>query len=328
MRDSRWFTKAFGTMLLFGFATIILGGPSLAQAQQFFTATATGGQEITFTEEGLDVPSSCVATFRVANDDSEIGYKLQCYNINGLTQAHIHSGQFRDSGPAFAFLFGDPDQQAIFGEQDVLGFAQVFSIEGTIGQDDPKLINVDLDFLLADMRAGITYVNVHTDANVLGEVRGQLVATPEGKITDEFFAASGSGDQEIVGVVGGVETDAACGANFGRVDAGLKFKLRCFNIEGVTQAHIHVGGPLENGPAVAVLFPAGDATGMINGLLKRGSDKSKGTLTNMNLKEGFTLDTLIDAMTTDNAYINIHTEANPAGEVRGSIALVDTFALF
>ena len=79
---------------------------------------------------------------------------------------------------------------------------------------------------------------------------------------------------------------------------------------------------------VAVLFPPGDATGAINGLLKRGSVKSKGTLTDMDLMEGFTLDTLIEAMTTDNAYINVHTEANMPGEVRGSIALVDTFALF
>ena len=97
---------------------------------------------------------------------------------------------------------------------------------------------------------------------------------------------------------------------------------------GVTQAHIHIAGPLANGPPAAFLFPLGDATGPINGVIKRGSDKSKGTLTDADLVGGFTIDTLVEAMTTDNAYIAIHTEANPAGEVRGSIALVDTFALF
>ena len=329
MRGVRWFTSTLSMVMFVGLPTFLLFLASQAGAQHFFTTTATGGQEITFTEEGLDVPSSCAATFRVPDDDSEIRYKLQCYNIDGLTEAHIHSGRYRTNGPVFSFLFGDPEQQPIFGAQDVMGFEQVFSIEGTIVPEDAKLNLVDFDFLLADMRAGMTYVNVHTATNLRGEVRGQIVPTPEGKITDDFFGASGSGDQQIIeDMVGGVETDAACGANFGRINAGLRFKLRCFNIEGVTQAHIHVGGPLENGPIAAVLFSPGEPTGEINGLITRGSDRSKGTLTDVDLLEGFTLDTLVEAMMTDNAYINIHTEANPGGEVRGSIALIDTFALF
>ncbi len=327
MRYLRSITGIFGSIVCI-MLTASEGVAAESESPIFFTSTLTGGQEITTSTEGLTTTSSCVATFRVAEDDSKIDYKMQCFNIDGLTQGHIHGGSFRDTGPAFAFLFGTTSSRPIFGEQETLNFREVFAVEGTLVPNDEKLTTIDFDTLLEDMRAGLTYVNVHTAANRLGEVRGQIVPTRMGTISDMFFVASGSGDQVLTQNGRGVETDASCSAHFALINRGLKFKVRCLNIMGVTQAHIHIGRPLENGPAAAFLFPLGEPTGPSNALLRRDEDRSKGILTDADLLGDFTLTEVVAAMKADNAYIVIHTEMSPPGEVRGAIATVDTFAHF
>lgn len=91
----------------------------------------------------------------------------------------------------------------------------------------------------------------------------------------------------------------------------IRFRLSA-QIAGITQAHIHLGAPGENGPVATFLFgpadPAVDEVGV------------SGTLT---------VDDLVGLVAGDwdgfitglfaGAYVQIHTEANPPGALRGQI---------
>ncbi len=100
----------------------------------------------------------------------------------------------------------------------------------------------------------------------------------------------------------------------------LTFKLHVANIEEVTASHIHVGASDTNGPVVAFLFSTESPTGRVDGPL------STGTITAANLVgplHGESLSALIDAINNGEAYVNVHTTANPGGEIRGQIFLGD-----
>lgn len=101
----------------------------------------------------------------------------------------------------------------------------------------------------------------------------------------------------------------------------LSYRLIVANIEDVLMAHIHMAPPDQNGGVVAWLYPAGPPPqlieGRFSGVLATGTvtaDALTGAL------DGESLDALVDAMNAGNTYVNVHTTANPGGEVRGQIA--------
>lgn len=85
----------------------------------------------------------------------------------------------------------------------------------------------------------------------------------------------------------------------------------------VTQAHIHVGGPDENGPVVAFLFDAGeDPVVDPEGTLAAGTVTADGLVGPL---EGKDLAALVAEMNAGNTYVNVHTTAHPPGEIRGQL---------
>jgi hypothetical protein len=93
----------------------------------------------------------------------------------------------------------------------------------------------------------------------------------------------------------------------------IDFQLSAINITGITMAHIHSGAPGVAGPVVVTLFLPGSATGNVSGVFAVGS------LDASNLPSGVTLDSLKALLLSGNAYINVHTVANPTGEIRGQL---------
>jgi hypothetical protein len=90
--------------------------------------------------------------------------------------AHIHLGSPADVGPVVAWLYPDgPPPQLIPGR-----FSGVLA-EGTITSDDlvGPLAGHSLEHLLDQMRAGNTYVNVHTLTFPPGEIAGSII--PQGR---------------------------------------------------------------------------------------------------------------------------------------------------
>lgn len=125
------------------------------------------------------------------------------------------------------------------------------------------------------------------------------------------FVARLSGDQEVPPV----DTKARGQANFLFTGEGLNFQVKVANIENITAAHIHCAPEGVNGPVVAFLF--GPSTGVtVNGRL------AQGTITDaeiINFACGSDLDGLVNAMANGSTYVNVHTTANPGGEIRGQI---------
>src|SRR5215204_4527697 len=93
------------------------------------------------------------------------------------------------------------------------------------------------------------------------------------------------------------------------------------DIERITQAHIHQGNSSENGPIIVPLFNASSPTGPLTGQL------AEGHITPANFVgplQGKQLDDLIALMQNETAYVNVHTEQNPQGEIRGTVLLDDS----
>jgi hypothetical protein len=134
------------------------------------------------------------------------------------------------------------------------------------------------------------------------------------------FAAELDGDHEVPRVV----TAASGEAEF-RVqsDGSVRYRLRLANIEGVTQAHIHISGPGTNGPVVAFLIPF-DPAGFDVGE-ERVVAEGVITADEVIARPGFdgTLAELVRRMRQGRTYVNVHTLAHPPGEVRGQIELTD-----
>ena len=87
-------------------------------------------------------------------------------------------------------------------------------------------------------------------------------------------------------------------------------------MSGITAAHIHSGNVGENGPVIVTLFSSDTPTGRTNGIL------SEGTISSSDLEgpmEGRDISDLVSAMSNGVTYVNVHTQANPDGEIRGQI---------
>jgi hypothetical protein len=97
----------------------------------------------------------------------------------------------------------------------------------------------------------------------------------------------------------------------------LKYKVNVMNIDKVTMAHIHSGKVGQNGDVVVTLFKSQTPAGPKNGTL------SQGDITSVNLEgplKGKQISDLIKLINTGGAYVNVHTEMNPKGEIRGQIS--------
>lgn len=117
--------------------------------------------------------------FRFNADETELSYKLIVANIDNVIAAHIHVGARGVNGPVVALLAGPFDAGG--------GPTNGILAQGTITAEDLEgpLAGASLSALAAAMRAGNTYVNVHTDDSVPpantgpgdfpgGEIRGQI----------------------------------------------------------------------------------------------------------------------------------------------------------
>lgn len=99
----------------------------------------------------------------------------------------------------------------------------------------------------------------------------------------------------------------------------ITWSMTLTNITNVTQSHIHLGAannPPTAGPVIINLFlpnrAPGNEIGTVNGLV------AEGTITNAN-SPNVKLDSLRVLFNNGNAYANVHTAANPGGEIRDQI---------
>jgi CHRD domain len=100
----------------------------------------------------------------------------------------------------------------------------------------------------------------------------------------------------------------------------LHYKLVASNIENITQAHIHLrlSDTATTGGIVVWLYPPAPPQQLIPG--RHDGVLAEGTITQANFMgnlAGQPFSALITALENGRAYTNVHTTANPPGEIRG-----------
>lgn len=120
------------------------------------------------------------AVFQVGGDGTSLDFRLIVANIQNVTQAHIHCGVPGANGPIVAWLYpsGPPAQLIPGRSQGVLAQGTIRAADVRTAADSAAcpggLAAGDFAGLLARIRAGGAYVNVHTSQFPPGEVRGQI----------------------------------------------------------------------------------------------------------------------------------------------------------
>ena len=122
---------------------------------------------------------------RIRNS-SAIDFTLTFSNLSGApAAAHIHLGQRNVSGGVVAFLCGG-------GGQAACPAASSGTVTGTIAAANIQALPAqgiagpaDFAEVLAAIRAGVTYANVHTALLPSGEIRGQIKARGGGDDDDD-----------------------------------------------------------------------------------------------------------------------------------------------
>ncbi len=227
------------------------------------------------------------ATFEINNATGETSFSLSVTGIPSATAAHVHSGTTGNNGGVLINLLAlAQDNNAAGSDHNhPLGAA---SGNAAILDPDHHIhgsTQITNPVIRERMYDGSLYVNVHTVANPGGELRGQVNA-PARFLT---YRAALSGLNENPPV-----TTTASGAAVFTLDTRtneLTYKVETQGIT-VTQMHIHTGTLGNNGGVAFAL-------------------STTGTLTLNQLQ--------FDVLNSNAFYVNVHSVANPGGEIRGQI---------
>jgi CHRD domain len=158
-----------GFVLLFAGA-LLAGSATGAQAQVIrFAANLNGGEEA---PTKVLTGSYGTATVTLDLATGEVTYNIQVFNMpSGTTQAHFHVGPVGVSGPVVVNI---PVPLTISNDYSLSGSANAPALvprrEQGIGSWE--------DFIQSLM-GGQTYLNVHSQVNPAGEIRGQVLRVPE-----------------------------------------------------------------------------------------------------------------------------------------------------
>ena len=135
-------------------------GPTVTER---FVADLSAANEVSPTVDPVAFPATGKAEFEILESIPGIFFKVSVTGINNVTASHIH-------GPA------STSQTAGVLSNLYTGAATGSGITGVLAQG---VINsasgITFDSLLALLRNGQAYVNVHTTTNAGGEIRGQIV---------------------------------------------------------------------------------------------------------------------------------------------------------
>lgn len=127
-----------------------------------------------------DTPAHGRANFHVSDDGQSVDYILVVNDISNVRQSHIHFGPPGTNSPIVVFLYGPVPAGGGPIEGEIA--SGTFTAANFIG----PLAGHPMSDLLAAMRAGNAYVNVHTDDGIPpantgpgdfpgGEIRGRLI---------------------------------------------------------------------------------------------------------------------------------------------------------
>lgn len=233
-----------------------------------YMADLDGAQEV----PAISTSAFGKGVFNLSKDNSNLEIRIVSTGLSGpITGAHLHLGAAGTNG-------------------NVVEDLSMSIVDNYI------VANVDPTSYLGDLMAGDIYINIHTDANPGGEIRGQLM------LANTFvFDTWMNGAQEVPSAV-------APGAGVGAFWFNETWDTLSYNIvvdqisSSISGIHIHNGVAGMSGGVLV------DLTGDVNG------NRISGFIAGTDLT-----DALISQMILGETYVNLHTAGFPTGEIRGQV---------
>jgi CHRD domain-containing protein len=154
-------------------------------------AQAAGGTAFTRLRGFEEVPATSTPgggsfSAEISDDDTSFDYTLSYFNIEGnVTQAHLHFAQRSVNGGIVVFLCSNltgnsappaGTQACPTKSGTISGHVTAANVIGLSGQ---SLGAGEIQSFIRGIRAGVVYVNVHTDQLPGGSIRGQLLFDPD-----------------------------------------------------------------------------------------------------------------------------------------------------
>jgi len=269
-----------------------------------YTATLTGAnvRPVPVSTSATGTATFTVGEPPIGSSLRTVGYTLNVTGLTSATAAHIHlGGAAVTNGPLLVTLaISSTDTARTSGQLATGSFS-----ESNIGE------GVTLDSLVALMRSGNAYVDIHTSTSPAGLVRGQITRSGEQPPGDRFAAPALSGAKERPTPV---TTTATGSATFELLPGGaVRYAVAVVGLSGATMAHIHTAPADSAGPILVTLFTSATPIGPLTGTL------ASGTFTATNIQNGLSVDSLLSLMRLGRTYVNVHTDRNPNGEIRAQI---------
>jgi Cu/Zn superoxide dismutase len=280
-------SKARVAMVVAALALLALPGAVSAvdPTQPAYGGPMTGAQE----NPAVVTTATGQGTAVISADGSTITYIVTYSGLSGaVNAAHIHTGATGTNGGVILPLVPGPSPMS--GTLTAANFTASGSVT-TFAE------------AVAAIRAGTTYFNLHTTANPGGEIRGQIM--PAG---DAYFADL-TGFQQNPPV-----TTTASGTGLVVISADASSVTYLLSYSGLSgalnAAHIHAAAVGSNGPVILPFVV--------------GPSPMTQVLTASTLTPAGSIATFADAVAAIRAggtYFNLHTTANPGGEIRGQIGV-------
>jgi len=155
---------------VFAVLAVVGSGVGAGGKQMVKADTLTGYQEAT----PAGVSSTATGSFEATIDDAAqtIDYTLSYSGLEApVLFAHIHFGNRFTSGGVSAFLCGGGGKPSCPQSGTVTG---TVTLADVIGPASQGIAAGEFGELAAAIRAGVTYVNVHSTKFPAGEIRGQI----------------------------------------------------------------------------------------------------------------------------------------------------------
>ena len=162
--------------LLVVFAAATMSTIALGQRGESFTEFLIGYEE---TPSAVSTSGKGTFSALISTDATRIDWQLSYANLEGaVQQAHIHFGQRFVTGPITVFLCtnlgnGPAGTQPCPAPPATIS-GIITAVEVTNLANERGISAGELDELIAAIRAGVTYVNVHSTRWPGGEIRSQI----------------------------------------------------------------------------------------------------------------------------------------------------------